>query len=696
MKIRESKQLFRNRLAPSWLAVALGLLSVRALAVDWLPFGPYGGDARSFAADPKDPRHLYLGTTNGWVYDSHDGGSSWKRLARVGRRDDLVVDHIKVDQADPKHLLVGVWVLGQRGGGLFQSRDEGRSWSEAGDLKGQSVRSLAGAASDPKVFVAGTLDGVYRSTDGGEHWKLISPEGSAEIHEVESVAIDPRDALVMYAGTWHLPWKTADGGEHWNNIKEGVIDDSDVFSIIVDPKDSNTVYASACSGIYKSENGGDKFQKVQGIPSTARRTRVLMQDPKELDTVYAGTTEGLFRTVDAGKSWMRTTGPEVIVNDVFVDPSNTKHVLLATDRAGVLASEDGGTSFEPSNTGFAVRQVASYVADAQSPATVYVSVLNDKDWGGVFESTDGSLSWVQQSTGLGGRDVYSLGQAADGTLIAGTGHGIFRFKDSIWSQVEDIQVAAATGPAKPKAAALSGRKTTSKRKSGKGTPVKSAAARAGTSTAPARGTQPAAKKLFDGDTFAITTVGDKLYAATSAGLLMSGTAGESWRAVSGLELQPYQFVAGERPLLAAATLRSLFQSTDGGETWVARTLPEGLTQITAMTVDDSGSIWVAGREGVWRTPDAATSWSVVKGLFVQDASDLFFDRAAKRIYVAANESTHLAYMVQLPEFTVHFWDTGWALRLVRPMGDHLVGATLFDGMVVQPRMIDSPETVAGK
>ena len=115
----------------------------------------------------------------------------------------------------------------------------------------------------------------------GRRWELISPKGSKELHEVESIAIDPTDPKIIYAGTWHLPWKTTDGGEHWNNIKEGVIEDSDVFSIIVDPKEPRRCYASACSGIYKSENGGvDDFMKIQGIPSTARRTRVLMQDPE--------------------------------------------------------------------------------------------------------------------------------------------------------------------------------------------------------------------------------------------------------------------------------------------------------------------------------------------------------------------------------------------------------------------------------
>ena len=80
------------------------------------------------------------------------------------------------------------------------------------ELKGLSVLALANSASDPKMYVAGTLKGVYRSNDSGDHWTLISPPGSAEIHEVESIAIDPKDPKTIFAGTWHLPWKTTDGG----------------------------------------------------------------------------------------------------------------------------------------------------------------------------------------------------------------------------------------------------------------------------------------------------------------------------------------------------------------------------------------------------------------------------------------------------------------------------------------------------
>ncbi len=235
---------------------------------------------------------MYLGTATGWMYESQNGGGDWKRLAWVGKRDDLVLDSLVVNGGDAKRILVGAWVLGSPDGGIFLSKDGGASWESESDMHGQSIRALTAAPSNPNIVIAGTLKGVYRSTDGGDHWKLISPEGSHELHEVESIAIDPVNPDIIYAGTWHLPWKTIDGGQHWTNMKEGIIDDSDVFSIIVDPKDPKIVFASACSGIYKSQTAGDKFQKVQGIPSTARRTRVLMQDPKNLNIVFAGTTKG--------------------------------------------------------------------------------------------------------------------------------------------------------------------------------------------------------------------------------------------------------------------------------------------------------------------------------------------------------------------------------------------------------------------
>jgi photosystem II stability/assembly factor-like uncharacterized protein len=654
-------------------AALLSALSCLPLhAANWLPFGPDGGDARAFAVDPGDPAHLYLGTLTGWIYESRDGGGTWKRLALVGQRDNLALDSIVVDRANPKHLLVGAWVLGSTEGGLYSSDDGGMTWESDADMQGQSIRALTAAPSDPKAVVAGTLKGVYRSADGGKHWKLISPEGSQEIHEVESIAIDPANPEVIYAGTWHLPWKTIDGGANWTSIKQGIIEDSDVFSIILDPKDPNVVYASACSGIYKSQNGGEKFQKVQGIPSTARRTRVLMQDPRNLNIVFAGTTEGLFRTGDSGAGWQRTTGPEVIVNDVYVDPSNTNHVLLATDRGGVLASNDGGFSFLPSNRGFSARQVTSYVADAERPATIYVGVVNDKAWGGVFVSDNGGLSWSQKSTGLDGQDVFSLGQASDGTVVAGTGHGIYRLQGEMWSKVNNVSLSehASESPAVEKAVAA---RASGKRHS---VPAK-------------RATEVPRGFTFNADVNAIARAGDALYAATSAGVLRSVTAGESWKLVVGPEMQEWNFVSATKSWVVAATLRSATLSSDGGQRWESIGLPAKLEQVSAVAVDDTGGLWVAGRQGVFVSEDRGATWQSLRNLPIGDVNSLFYDEASQRLLVTANNKNLIAFALHLPDRTVRYWNTGWHLRLVRPVGDHLVGVTLFDGVVVQPLMVDS-------
>jgi photosystem II stability/assembly factor-like uncharacterized protein len=660
------------------------LACLRLNAANWLPFGPDGGDARSFAVDPRDHAHLYLGTLTGWMYESHNGGVTWKRLASVGKRDDLALDSIVVDIANPKHILVGAWVLGSAEGGLYVSNDGGVSWEIDPEMRGQSIRALAAAPSDPKILVAGTLKGVYRSADAGEHWRLISPEGSQELHEVESIAIDPANPQIIYAGTWHLPWKTVDGGANWTSIKQGIIEDSDVFSIIIDPKRPNIVYASACSGIYKSEDGGAKFKggvavnKTQGIPSSARRTRVLMQDPQNLNVVFAGTTEGLFRSGDSGATWLRMTGPEVTVNDVYVDPSNTNRILLATDRGGVLASNDGGYSFLPANNGFSARQITSYIADAAQPAKIYVGVVNDKAWGGVFVSDNGGLTWSQKSAGLNGQDVFSLGQASDGTVLAGTGHGIYRLQGELWIPVNRVSLSERpVGPAQVEKTAE---------------PIVS----------PGKGRRPAAKAApakpttvpthaFDADVNAIARSGDSLYAATSAGVLRSVTAGESWKLVAGPGRESWEYVACAKSWVIAATLRSATFSSDGGQRWTQLRLPENLEQVAAVAVDDLGGMWVGGREGVFVSEDRGATWQSLKNLSVRDVNSLFYDQPSQRMLITANNKNTIAFAVHLPDRTLQYWNSGWHLKLVRPVGDHLVGATLFDGIVVQPRMVDSSE-----
>jgi photosystem II stability/assembly factor-like uncharacterized protein len=672
--------IMRHRQKLSSLLVVLFALvcfSARSQAAPpmWLPYGPDGGDARSFAVDPHDNQHLYLGSATGWIYESHNGGEQWKRLARIGNRDDLVIDNIVIDATDSHRILIGTWVLGSDDGGLYVSKDGGATWSVEPEMKGQSIRALVSTPSDPKIFVAGTLKGVYKTVDAGSHWKLISPEGSKEIHEVESIAIDPKDPKIIYAGTWHLPWKTTDDGANWSNIKEGVIDDSDVFSIIIDPKDPNVVYASACSGIYKSETAGARFQKIQGIPSTARRTRVLMQDPQHQNIVFAGTTEGLYRTSDSGKTWIRTTGPELIVNDVFINPSDTNRMMLATDRGGVLVSNDGGASFRPTNAGFSARQITSYVEDMQRPGTIYVGMVNDKAWGGAFVSTNGGLTWTQKSAGLEAHDVLSLGQASDGTILAGTRHGIFRLNGELWTKVDKVSLELPVVEAPPAPKPVTRKKGAGARK-----PVAKVAPK-----------KKPAPKPFDNVVFAFARDGQQVFAATAEGVLKSLDNGQSWTLVADPQGHVWYSIASSKSTVLAASLSKVTLTTDDGQTWTSINPPSQLTQITAVAVDGFGGLWIGGREGVYLSEDKGATWQIVKNLYVRDVNNIFYDEKGQRILITANSSTTIAFAAHLPDKKVNYWNTGWNLRLMRPVGDHMVAATLFDGVVIQPEMVNSSE-----
>ncbi len=642
------------------LAGGLAFAQTSVAAAAWTSVGPDGGDARSFAVDPRDPQHLYLGTLSSWVYETIDGGKSWHRLARLGTGDDLAVDNIFVDTRDPKTLVAGVFKVDERGGGIYISHDAGKIWKPVEGMDGQSVRALTQAPSNPKMYVAGTVSGVYRSVDAGEHWAEMSPAGSSELHEVESVAIDPVDTNIVYAGTWHLPWKTTDGGAHWSNIKDGLIDDSDVFSIIIDPHTPTLVYASACSGIYKSENAGELFHKVQGIPSTARRTRVLMQDPTNPKIVYAGTTEGLYQTEDSGTNWTRLTGPDVIINDVFVDPAHNNRVMLATDRSGVLASDDGGKSFSSANSGFSQRLVQTLLVDSKQSETLYAGVLNDKIYGGVFVSRDNGSSWQQQSDGLAGRDVFTLAQAPDGSVYAGTNDGLARLVDGKWQAAGDILT-------------RTNRKIQLREHGRRVTKNVDSVAKTG---------------AISGRVNALDLGGSVWFASTAKGVYRSQDSGQSWEATT-LPSADYHYVDALESRVVTGARSSLMLSEDKGQNWKPIALPPALSGVGALALSADGALWAGGREGVFYTTDEGASWQQIKNLPLGEIGGLDYDPALKRVLVSSRTSTTI-FGVDASSSPWKYWQAGWRVHQVLQQGGRLVAASLYDGVVLQ----STPETAS--
>jgi photosystem II stability/assembly factor-like uncharacterized protein len=647
----------------AWLKLLamLTLASVCAVAGthQWAVLGPDGGDVRSLAYDPHNPSRVFLGTSTGVLFVSEDGGHNWSRFAKLGAGDDYVLDHIAFDPQTSKTIFVSAWsVQDQSAGDIFRTRNGGESWEALPAMHGKSVRAMAISASDNKIVVAGALDGVYRSTDGGNAWQRISPNDGI-VKNIESIAVDPKDPNVVYAGTWHLAWKTGDGGANWQHINKGMIDDSDVFSIIVSSANPSEVFASACSGIYKSVSGGDLFEKIKGIPFTARRTRVLKQDPSNPAIVYAGTTEGLWKSVDEGKNWKLVSSPEVVVNDVLVDPRNSQRVLLATDRSGVLASDDSAATFTSSNHGYSHRYVSAILADAKEPNTLYIGVVNDREFGGVFFSHDGGQSWHQKSSGLDGRDVFTLKQASNGTLIAGTNRGVFELVagGTAWHPINDIVTA----------------KTVSRTvtlKSGKTKSVSSTTS---------------AHSVLDGRVSDTDLGSSRWFAATSAGLFTSKDHGKVWIGGPIAGEKDFVSVQAENDLVVASTRSAVLVSQDGGGAWQSARLVSYPINIRSVTVAPDGQIFVATREGAFHSADSGKSWNhVVAGLPDKDITSVAYDGSHKRLLATSGQTGVVFESADGGSTWQRGPDSGYPLRRISVVHGRYVGATPFDGVIAQP------------
>jgi photosystem II stability/assembly factor-like uncharacterized protein len=636
------------------LLLAILFLSTALMASGpWQVLGPDGGDARSLAYDAHNPDHVFLGTSTGQMFTSNDGGHSWSRLAHLGG-DDYVLDHIVVDPQDSDRVYVSAWsTSSQQLGEIFRTRDGGRTWEAIPAMHGKSIRAMAMFRGNSNVLVAGALDGVFRTKDGGNSWEHLS---SAEVHNIESIAVDPQDPNTIYAGTWHLAWKTSDAGANWQHINKGMIDDSDVFSVIVDHNNPQVVFASACSGIYKSESAGNLFSKIQGIPFTARRTRVLKQDPTNENIVYAGTTEGLWKTVDLGRSWKRVSNPEVVVNDVFVDPRDSNHVLIATDRSGVMASTNGAATWETSNHGYAHRYVSSLLADNQNAGTLYVGVVNDREYGGVFYSHDNGQHWMQKAAGLGGRDVFALKQTPSGMLVAGTNRGIFYLEhnSSEWRPMN----------------AVVNETTVTKREKGARKPV--------TSTTVQKSELEARVNDLELDS-------RRWFAATTTGVYTSTDMGKTWHGGRVLGQQDFVSVRAHGDTVVAATRSGVMVSNDAGASWKQAGLPNYVVSIRNAAIGPDNQFLIASREGAYRSNDGGATWEhVMDGLPAKDITSVSFDSTHKRLLVTSDQTGVIFESRDGGRSWQRGPDSGYPLRRVSIVGGRYVGATPFDGVIVQP------------
>jgi photosystem II stability/assembly factor-like uncharacterized protein len=298
--------------------------------------------------------------------------------------------------------------------------------------------------------------------------------------------------------------------------------------------------------------------------------------------------------------------------------------------------------------------------DRNNSSVIYAGLLSDKEFGGVFVSRDAGQSWQQKSNGLDGRDVFVLRQANDNSLLAGTDRGIFQLKPgaSAWL----ARTAASIGKTDAPANRQSGR----------------------TSTAAELNTR----------ITALEVAGGQWFAATANGLFSSSDSGETWRkeALPGVATPASISVAGK--MIAVAGRNTITVSVNGGESWLPCKPFDSDFVIHSVAVSGAGDIWLATRNGLYRSTDAGDSWKQITTLRLADIRSIQLDEENHRMLVLSGASTNIFESVDNGR-TWSAISTGWSLRNLRLTHGRLLGTTAFDGVVIQPEATAAVEAMTG-
>jgi photosystem II stability/assembly factor-like uncharacterized protein len=365
------------------------------------------------AIDPSNAKTVWVGTGESWtrnsvsvgdgVYKSTDGGENW---TNVGLKDSEHIAKILVDPKDGNTVLVcaagHLWDDNDERG-VFKTTDGGKTWKKvlAGANASTGCGLMSRSVQEPKTIYASTWDlrrqgwtfrsggpgsGLFKSTDGGDHWTEITDSNSKGLPAKPwgriAVAVAPSKPQVVYANVEAKKsalYRSDDGGATWNRLDASnyMIWRPFYFgNLIVDPKNENRIFKPDLI-LLLSNDGGKSFNRVSG-------------------------------------------GAHGDFHDVWINPNNPS-VVVAADDGGLWRSEDGGNLWKHQNN-LPVSQFYHVSTDNSDPYHVYGGLQDNSAWVG-DSSYPGGVSYSRWENMFGGDGFWIFEDPADPDYIYAEAQG---------------------------------------------------------------------------------------------------------------------------------------------------------------------------------------------------------------------------------------------------------------------------------
>lgn len=330
--------------------------------------------------------------------------------------------------------------------------------AEAPDLPASAYIQMltADPAAPGRIYAASPAGGLFRTDNGGDDWRDISP-GPVQRH-FNAVVVVPAVTGRIYAGGEGTGlWASPDGGNNW--VRTG-FPGPDVLDVAVDAEEPQRLFVLSPEGIYRTESGPDDgwtlvFDYRAFIARTLQvpwpepeygvgltRFQHLTLDPRRPQTVFCGARweGGYHRSDDGGTTWRHETiGPIFRRADrIQTDPRDSRVLLASTHHQGLFKSWNDGRSWVSRSRGLAPQRrtphygavLLSGLAFDPAHAAVMYSGSDFSNW----KTTDGGASWFELGPTLTSEFARSFAVVRDATtqnevVFAGTNIGIYRSRD---------------------------------------------------------------------------------------------------------------------------------------------------------------------------------------------------------------------------------------------------------------------------